>query len=94
MKIANNLEPAHSIVLALGGCRPLARDVASVSKGAHRLSPSTISRWMRAVEGKGTGGRIPVKHWYVLLQVAEIRGNRGKVKRLLKQHTAIALGGD
>lgn len=91
-KIMNNLEPANSVINALGGCRPLARQIKSISEGTHKITPSGISRWARSVEGRGTGGKIPVKHWPVLLQVSKQLGVKGKVAVLLKRHTDIALG--
>ena len=55
--------PAYRVICALGGVRPTARII--------DVSPGAVSRWMLpAVEG-GTGGRIPQRHWQVIIDYAK-----------------------
>ena len=90
IKVIEYMEPATAIVRALGGVRPLAREIATVSN--HKINPSTISRWMRPTGAKGTGGKIPVKHWAAIQRVADKDGKKEEVERLLRSHADIALG--
>jgi len=82
----HNMEPAHSIIVELGGCRALARAIADHTGGTHKISSSAISRWMRPSHLKGTGGRVPLKHWAVLLQIGESRKKGRVIQALLDQH--------
>lgn len=62
----NVLDPAHTVVRMLGGCRAVSR--------ALNLSSSTVSRWCTAIDDGGTGGRIPQKHWVALINLATTSG--------------------
>lgn len=62
----SQLEPAFSIVRALGGASAVARLV-----DVHR---SAVYLWMRGKEVNGTGGTIPQRHIGVLLKEAQRRG--------------------
>lgn len=69
----NTCSPAHPIIEKLGG-----RKVVATHLG---LSLSAVCRWC-AEKPVGTGGRIPHKHWNMLLALAERRGMRLSVKTL------------
>lgn len=58
--------PASRVISAFGGVRATARilDVAS----------STVSRWQKAREHGGTGGKVPTKHMREVLDEAKRRG--------------------
>lgn len=60
------LEPAKSIVAALGGVRATAK--------VCECAPSAVSRWMMPKEKRGTGGKIPQRHWGLLIAVGKKRG--------------------
>lgn len=72
--VVNTLEPAHSVVRILGGCRAVGR--------ALKLNSSTVSRWCTGVEDGGTNGRIPQKHWSALIQFGQLTGVRLTVEQL------------
>lgn len=60
------MEPAQSIIKALGGPQHVAGVV-----GVHR---TRVSNWSRAKQAGGTGGVIPLKHIPALLKEAATRG--------------------
>lgn len=53
------LEPAKTIITAMGGVRATARICG--------CDASAVSRWMMPKERKGSGGLIPKAHWAKLL---------------------------
>jgi len=59
------MEPAHSIITALGGPTAVADLV-----GVHR---TRVSMWKCSKERGGTDGLIPMKHAIVLLRIAKER---------------------
>lgn len=69
----NTLSPAHPVIEKLGGRRAVAEHLG--------LSISAVCRWC-APEPIGTGGRIPHKHWNMLLLLAHQRKQRLSVKTL------------
>ena len=69
----NTLAPAHPVVEKLGGRRAVAEHLG--------LSISAIHRWCSSPP-KGTGGRIPHKHWVNLMLLAEKRKQRLTIKTL------------
>lgn len=62
-------QPAAGVVEQLGGVRATARIVG--------CTPGAVSRWMMGREKRGTEGRIPQKHWPLILKHA--RAKRLKV---------------
>lgn len=60
------MEPAQSIIAALGGTSEVAR-IAGVSRGR-------VSNWKRSKLEGGTGGTIPFKHVPALLAAARQKG--------------------
>ncbi len=56
------LPPASGVVAQLGGVRATARIVG--------CTPGAVSRWMMGKDKRGTAGRIPQKHWPVILRHA------------------------
>lgn len=71
-----HLSPAKEVVAKLGGVRPAAR--------ALQINPSAISRWMMPAVQRGTGGRIPQKHWPAILTFAKKEGIALSVHDLVK----------
>ena len=61
------MEPASSIVRALGG----PTNVAKIA-GVHR---TRVSNWCRPREKGGTGGTIPFKHVPALIEAARSQGD-------------------
>lgn len=59
----HHCEPANSIIIALGGIRPVAV--------AADTTETTVRRWRLPVESGGTGGFIPRKKHAALLNLAE-----------------------
>ena len=57
------LSPAREVVAKCGGVRATAR--------ALELHPSAVSKWRVSSKQKGTGGRIPQRHWQALLAHAK-----------------------
>lgn len=66
MKSPTGLEPASSIIAALGGPSKVAAVV-----GVH---PTRVSNWKRARASGGTGGTIPQAHHLAVLRLAKERG--------------------
>ena len=64
--------PASTVVAQLGGVRATARIVG--------CTPGAVSRWMMGKEKRGTEGRIPQKHWPLLLRHARAK----RIKLTLK----------
>ena len=63
----NKEEPAYSIIHKLGGVGIVAKHVGSTR--------SHIYLWVTPKgKGRGTGGRIPLKQWHKLLDLARQRG--------------------
>ena len=69
----NTLSPAHQVIEKLGGRRAVAQHLG--------LSISAVHRWCSAPP-KGTNGRIPHKHWNMLLLLAHQQNKRLSVKTL------------
>jgi DNA-binding transcriptional regulator YdaS (Cro superfamily) len=66
MKSPIGLEPASSIISALGGPSKVASVV-----GVH---PTRVSNWKRAKAAGGTGGTIPQAHHLTILRLAQELG--------------------
>lgn len=62
----SHCEPANSIIIALGGIRPVAI--------AADTTETTVRRWRLPVESGGTGGFIPRKKHAALLDLADKMG--------------------
>jgi len=69
------MEPAHSIIEALGGPTEVARIT-----GAHR---TRVSNWKRPRDAGGTGGVIPFKYARKLLSAAQEKGIELKLEAFL-----------
>lgn len=74
-------EPAFEIIRKLGGVRPLARRLG--------VSVEEVSRWSRPVETRGTGGKVPERHWQRLVPLAV---EAGMDEASLRQGLRTALG--
>lgn len=57
----HTLDPAHTIIEALGGRTYVAEQL--------DIDRSTISRWCQPHPG-GTGGKIPVRYWKAIMRLA------------------------
>lgn len=68
------LEPAYSLIETLGG-------KSSVSK-ALGLTPSALSRWCQP-KPRGTGGSVPQRHWFPLIDLGKKRGIKLRVDDLI-----------
>ena len=62
----SHCEPANSIIIALGGIRPVA--------AAADTTETTVRRWRLPIESGGTGGYIPRKKHAALIDLAEQLG--------------------
>ena len=62
---SKNSNPVETLIKAFGSNAEISR-ILDVNK-------STITRWGYSKERNGTGGRIPQKHWEVLLREAKKR---------------------
>lgn len=80
MTDAPRCEPAHSLVVRLGG--PLAvsnfvRGDSLTAQGDRRgimLSVSQVSRWSTPRHAGGTSGCIPLRYWPALIRMARTKG--------------------
>jgi transposase-like protein len=61
-------QPAHGIIVKLGGVRALARELA--------LDPSALSKWTTTLKRGGGGGLIPSRYFHGILAVARAKGIR------------------
>lgn len=73
-KTKHNAQPATDIVVQLGGCRSVARQVG--------VSPSAVSRWCTPSALGGTGGRIPQKWWKQMISAGKDCGVTLDAKQL------------
>lgn len=60
------LEPARSIIVALGGPAKIAKET--------KVSISTVSRWGKPRRDGGSGGYIPLKRYTALSKIAKDKG--------------------
>lgn len=67
--------PAAQVIEAFEGVRPTAR--------ALELNPSTVCRWQKPKEKRGSGGLIPSEHHAKILRVARERGLRLTAEHLI-----------
>lgn len=58
-----HLSPAEYVIKVFGGVRKTARAIG-------RTAPS-ISKWQKARDNKGTGGRVPTAAAEIILQIAQ-----------------------
>lgn len=59
-------QPAYDVIRRLGGAVSTAKLLG--------VDQSTVSRWTMLETLKGTGGRIPQKHWEIILHHAKKTG--------------------
>jgi hypothetical protein len=71
---SSNLLPAFRVVTQLGGVCATARIVG--------CTPGAVSRWTIAKVNCGTGGRIPQRHWPLILRHARAQRIKIGVKEL------------
>ena len=69
------MEPAKSVISALGGPSAVARIC-----GCHR---TRVSNWVRPKDKGGTGGRIPQNHLRPILDALRARGIEWSAETLL-----------
>lgn len=61
----HTLEPAYSVIQALGGKSEVAERL--------QLDKSTLSRWCQP-RPNGTGGQIPQRYWSALIEMGRRQG--------------------
>lgn len=60
------MEPAHSIVVMLGGPQIVAQWLS--------LTPGAVSRWYAPLKHGGCGGLVPSRHVPALCRLAKVQG--------------------
>lgn len=69
------MEPAGTVVRALGGVRNTAKQL--------HVSAEAVSSWNRPVDRGGTGGYIPHKFWSKILEIAQSLGSEEITRDML-----------
>ncbi len=60
------MSPAELVIEKFGGARPLARELS--------IDHTSVLRWPKPREQRGSGGNIPSKYHAKILKLAEVHG--------------------